>query len=104
MGRKKSKKLKGGGGIQIVSIESDLWEDDEVDTVPRHTDLSELRPPGKIIDLNRDMERYNEYEAALEGEYYETIGLPIDKWTLIRTPKEMRQVCAKMESMISIYE
>ena len=88
-----------------LTIERDLWEDDDENVVPLKTDLNLLPPhEGKYPPTDfSDRIRYNEWEAE-EAKYYSVIRLPRDKLSVVDNYIAADKICDDMVENIDKYE
>ena len=74
-----------GPALHELTIERDIWEDDNEGIVPLKTNLNELPPHWKPYPANdfSDRIRYNEWEAEEEKKFYMPIKIEVDKQNVI---------------------
>ena len=75
-----------GKNINRILIEADIWDDESPGIVPLFTETKDLPPlpRGKRRTETIDKQRYNEYEANLEDQYFERIRLPRERQIIVR--------------------
>ena len=83
----------GSAGKQInqILIEADIWDDESPGIVPLFTKTKDLPPlpRGKKRTETIDRQRYNEYEASLEDQFFERIRLPKERQVIVRDHKAL---------------
>ena len=107
MGRKKKvgapeHHLLPGYQDRVITIEADLYYDDDEFIVPLETDLKDIRMPKKEERSQYDDDDdYNFFEARLEEEYFTTITLPRNKRTICQTHEEVDLFCQEAKAAMS---